>query len=165
MCKCVCLQGLILEDFAKLESSILAQRADKWEREASARERRNTQDVFFKSLLEPVEEEPVCALLKLAPPVYGSDAQTLAARAQEISAHAGLQEAITQIEFWFGDENLPKDRHLQWVMARHRGWVPISEIAAFKKAQAALQRLWKVHGDGGTRSRRRWRRPPTWASS
>ncbi|KAJ3020120.1 hypothetical protein HKX48_001313 [Thoreauomyces humboldtii] len=46
-------------------------------------------------------------------------------------------EAIRhQIEFYFSDENFPKDKHLQELTTRHKGWVPFFILLKFKRLVA-----------------------------
>ncbi|KAI8824870.1 uncharacterized protein EV422DRAFT_564202 [Fimicolochytrium jonesii] len=43
---------------------------------------------------------------------------------------------LKQVEYYFGDENLPKDKYLNEVLRLHQGWVPISVLRSFKKLKA-----------------------------
>ena len=46
-------------------------------------------------------------------------------------------EILRQVEFYFSDANLPRDKFL-WTLAsdpKKQGWVPISSIASFKRMQ------------------------------
>ncbi|KAJ3167821.1 hypothetical protein HDU87_001444 [Geranomyces variabilis] len=48
-----------------------------------------------------------------------------------------LQDAILkQVEYYFGDQNYPKDTHLHQIAALHGNWVPIRVLCTFKKLRA-----------------------------
>ncbi|KAI8587303.1 hypothetical protein BDZ88DRAFT_247151 [Geranomyces variabilis] len=48
-----------------------------------------------------------------------------------------LHDAILkQVEYYFGDENYPKDTHLHQIAALHGNWVPIRVLCTFKKLRA-----------------------------
>ncbi|KAJ3722881.1 hypothetical protein C8R42DRAFT_720048 [Lentinula raphanica] len=48
---------------------------------------------------------------------------------------------LLAVEFYFGDSNLPYDKHMWKLHTNYPGhWVPISEIATFKKMQQYVQR-------------------------
>jgi lupus La protein len=50
---------------------------------------------------------------------------------EETSSDAG--EILKQVEFYFSDQNLPKDKFLFKVTQQNDGWVPISTIASFSR--------------------------------
>lgn len=50
---------------------------------------------------------------------------------EETSTDAG--QILKQVEFYFSDQNLPKDKFLYKVTQQNNGWVPISTIASFSR--------------------------------
>ncbi|KAA8912382.1 hypothetical protein TRICI_003499 [Trichomonascus ciferrii] len=50
---------------------------------------------------------------------------------EETSTDAG--QILKQVEFYFSDQNLPKDKFLFKVTQQNNGWVPISTIASFSR--------------------------------
>jgi len=52
-------------------------------------------------------------------------------------------KVLKQVEFYFGNSNLPKDNHLRGLTQKNEGWVEISHIASFPK-MAALTKDFNV---------------------
>lgn len=48
---------------------------------------------------------------------------------------------LKQVEFYFGDTNLPRDKFLNEEMKKNSGWVPISTIASFSRMKALTEDL------------------------
>eukprot|EP00456_Euglypha_rotunda_P007909 TRINITY_DN11465_c0_g1_i10.p1 TRINITY_DN11465_c0_g1~~TRINITY_DN11465_c0_g1_i10.p1 ORF type:complete len:128 (+),score=16.74 TRINITY_DN11465_c0_g1_i10:117-500(+) len=53
---------------------------------------------------------------------------TLSASDQKIA-----DKVLKQVEFYFSDSNLPKDKYLRGLAQAGDGWVPIATIATFKR--------------------------------
>ncbi|TRY63244.1 hypothetical protein TCAL_07136 [Tigriopus californicus] len=49
------------------------------------------------------------------------------------------QKVIRQMEHYFGDYNLPRDRFMRQVMEEHDGWIPMSVMMTFKRLAALSQ--------------------------
>lgn len=43
---------------------------------------------------------------------------------------------LSQVEFYFSDSNLPKDKFLKNVLANNDGWVPLATLLTFKRLQS-----------------------------
>jgi RNA recognition motif-containing protein len=48
---------------------------------------------------------------------------------------------LKQVEFYFGDANLPRDKFLKETMEKNNGWVPIATIASFTRMKAISEDL------------------------
>ena len=48
---------------------------------------------------------------------------------------------LKQVEFYFGDANLPRDKFLKETIEKNNGWVPIATIASFSRMKAISEDL------------------------
>lgn len=85
---------------------------------------------------------------------------------------------INQIEFYFSDDNLAKDKFLRSKMDPDHGWVPISVIASFRRVENLTKDVALILDalkystvvevqDGQVRRRNEWRKwlpAPTWVN-
>eukprot|EP01135_Chromosphaera_perkinsii_P005627 Nk52_evm41s355 gene=Nk52_evmTU41s355 len=51
---------------------------------------------------------------------------------------------IRQVEFYFGDSNLPNDKFLQKVQSENDGWVPVKTLLTFKRLNAICNEEAKI---------------------
>lgn len=51
------------------------------------------------------------------------------------------QKVLGQVEYYFGNSNLPKDKFLNQQLLKNNGWVPIQVIASFKRMQVITKDL------------------------
>ncbi|EPY50933.1 La protein [Schizosaccharomyces cryophilus OY26] len=56
-------------------------------------------------------------------------AETVSGKAESFDEN----EVLKQVEFYFSDSNLPRDKFLWTVSQKNQGWVPIQTIASFKR--------------------------------
>jgi len=67
------------------------------------------------------------------PIVTPSQAAALAASSTSSASDGKIAK---QLDFYFSDSNLPKDKHLQTLMKANDGWVPIDNICSFGRMKA-----------------------------
>lgn len=75
-----------------------------------------------------VEETSVAVA---APEVVAEETSTVAATTPEL-----LAKILKQIEFYFGDANLPRDKFLQEKIKENDGWVQIAVLATFSRMKS-----------------------------
>merc|ERR1719153_1269295 len=46
------------------------------------------------------------------------------------------KKIIRQVEYYFGDHNLPRDRFMKAVMDDNDGWIPMETMMTFKRLQS-----------------------------
>jgi len=52
------------------------------------------------------------------------------------TAPSTSQKILKQVEFWFSDSNMPRDKFLKETSEKDDGWVPISVLMTFKRMQS-----------------------------
>lgn len=62
------------------------------------------------------------------------DKRTNTERLEDYLRTSGLEKRIIrQVEYYFGDHNLPKDRFMREVLEDNRGWIPMEIMVTFKR--------------------------------
>jgi len=56
------------------------------------------------------------------------------------------KQILRQVEFYFCDSNLPRDKFLLGLLPKDHGWIPIATIASFKRMQSLTRDLSVVVG-------------------
>jgi len=106
---------------------------------------------FFKTRLGTIKETVACADGNTDPVAYNpagacgsgtpaacsKTAEPKPANAERLEAYLSTTDLekriIRQIEHYFGDHNLPRDRFMQAVMQETDGWIPIETLLTFKR--------------------------------
>ncbi|KAK9446405.1 uncharacterized protein V1518DRAFT_424050 [Limtongia smithiae] len=76
-------------------------------------------------------EKPVETIEKPAEPA--APKSNIVSDASTLPPSSDAKEILKQVEFYFSDQNLPKDKFLWTTVSANDGWVPIATIASFKR--------------------------------